>query len=632
MSSKTLLKNLLAAGVSALVSLSCVAMAACTNNGNNGPNDQQTGDTTGGDNTGDDTTGGDTTGGTNDDDTTGGDNTGGTTDDDTTGGTTGGDTTGGDNTGGTTDDDTTGGDTGDTPVTSTPLPEGNKIYLVGDSTVCDYSNNREKVYMPKYGYGEALADYMNCEASQVVNLAVSGESSLSFLTDDSGNYNTLKSSISTGDYLIIGFGHNDEKSEDSARYTDPTMSYTDSSLSYTDDKKTNGPSFQYTLYENYIKLAEEKGATPILCTPIVRYATDGVYDGNEIHDTDKGDYAEAIRTLGEATDTTVIDLTTITKNLYLSDNAAAQLFHKHTSYEKAADGTKTPTIIDKTHLSKYGAQRVAYELTRALLETDNTLRTHILTDAVVPSDPTVSINTSYTVSDYTAPDLTNLKALANIAATDTTSASTWYATVFGNGISKATDITTTYSNGTFTVTPSSDTKGKFHTTDGDGFGGAFMQISTSTNFTITVTATIKKVPASTNGQGGFGIMLRDDMFVNDYTQCPTSNFAAAGLLLGMDNKGSINFSRYEKTRVQANRGNISAAVGEVYTLTLQRQTQNVICTVVKDGGTPTVTTLRDYTFDTVDNEYMYICLFSNRGLVVEYSDIQYTYDGEAGIA
>ena len=168
MSSKTLLKKLLAAGVSALVALSCVAMAACTNNGNNGPNDQQTGDTTGGDNTGDDTTGGDTTGGTNDDDTTGGDNTGGNT-----------------------DDDTTGGDTGDTTVTSTPLPAGNKIYLVGDSTVCDYSNNREKVYMPKYGYGEALADYMNCEASQVVNLAVSGESSLSFLTDDSGNYNTL---------------------------------------------------------------------------------------------------------------------------------------------------------------------------------------------------------------------------------------------------------------------------------------------------------------------------------------------------------------------------------------------------------------------------------------------------------
>ena len=156
--------------------------------------------------------------------------------------------------------DKCGADTSSEPSdTSAPLPADKKIYVVGDSTVCSFNDN---YYLPRYGYGTQLTEYLNVQSNQVVNLAISGRSSLSFLTES--NYTTLKTSIAEGDYLIIGFGHNDEKSDDAARFTNPTKSYTD-------DTTANGPSFQYTLYENYVKLAKDKGATPILCTPIVRY-------------------------------------------------------------------------------------------------------------------------------------------------------------------------------------------------------------------------------------------------------------------------------------------------------------------------------------------------------------------------
>ena len=174
------------------------------------------------------------------------------------------------------------------------------VYLVGDSTVCAFD---DKYYYPRYGYGTQLAGYLATEAT-VVNLALSGRSSKSFITED--NYTTLKNSLKAGDYLLIGFGHNDEKSDDSARFTDASKDYTDPT------------SFGYHLYEYYIKLALDAGATPILCTPVVRAKTNDDYSGNEGHVTATGDYAQAIRDLGAALEVDVIDLTAITKAEYSS--------------------------------------------------------------------------------------------------------------------------------------------------------------------------------------------------------------------------------------------------------------------------------------------------------------------------
>ena len=79
-------------------------------------------------------------------------------------------------------------------------------------------------------------------------------------------------SMTSGDYLLVGFGHNDEKAED-GRYTDPNGAYT-----------TEG-SFANSLYENYVKPAQEKGVTVILCTPIVRRTATGEWSSSNLHIT-----------------------------------------------------------------------------------------------------------------------------------------------------------------------------------------------------------------------------------------------------------------------------------------------------------------------------------------------------------
>jgi len=129
------------------------------------------------------------------------------------------------------------------------------VYLVGDSTVCNYEMAKESGrYYPRNGYGMWFDDYLN-ENVTVNNLALSGRSSKSFIKEK--NYTTLKDNIKAGDYLVIGFGHNDQKTSLSY-YTNPAS------------EVIHDDSFKYYLYNYYVKLALDVGATPILCTPIIR--------------------------------------------------------------------------------------------------------------------------------------------------------------------------------------------------------------------------------------------------------------------------------------------------------------------------------------------------------------------------
>ena len=135
--------------------------------------------------------------------------------------------------------------------------------------------------MPRVGWGAALYLYFKDEL-RIMNLAISGTSSKSFRNTD--NYRTFIEGIQKGDFLIIGFGHNDEKRGDST-FT-----------SAKGDKDTDG-SFQNSLYNYYIKPAKEKGAFSILATPIARRDKDVEYGGDFVHVTSDGDYPEAIRSL-----------------------------------------------------------------------------------------------------------------------------------------------------------------------------------------------------------------------------------------------------------------------------------------------------------------------------------------------
>lgn len=518
--------------------------------------------------------------------------------------------------------------------TNISLPEDSKIYVVGDSTVCSFSDN---YYLPRYGYGTQLAQYLNVTESQVVNLALSGRSSKSFITET--NYTTLTNSIVEGDYLIIGFGHNDEKSDDSARFTDPDG---------TKDTETtdNGTSFKYVLYNYYVKMAKDKGATPILCTPIARYNSGGDYTGSSAHITDNGDYPAAIKALGTETDTTVIDLTALTVAEYSKDNASAIYYHAHTSYADDVktkpesgniyDGTETPSGIDKTHINMYGAKMVAYKFATALKDANCSLKDYVkvgITQPTKKTDYLAAINQDFVKVAYSSFDATKNTAIATTTTTNTiltgTTTVSWYKTAMGNiGGDSVNPFAISYDDDSskFAITVTGN-KGKF-SSDSDGFGAAFVQVDVNENFTATTHVKVTKVGANAAKQAGFGIMLRDDIYIDKRNDTLATNYVAAGVLTNNSTAPDVIWSRTSSTAITKSGNSTSAlAVDDEYDITLTRQGQVVTCTVTTSAGTTYSETYTDFDFVAVDSDYMYLCLFCNRDLGVEFSNVTFEYTG-----
>ena len=92
-----------------------------------------------------------------------------------------------------------------------------RLFVIGDSTVCLF--NDSTYFYPRYGYGTQLEKYLN--DFEVINLALSGRSSKSFKLEE--NYQILINSLQEGDYLLIGFGHNDEKYDDPIRFSSASL-------------------------------------------------------------------------------------------------------------------------------------------------------------------------------------------------------------------------------------------------------------------------------------------------------------------------------------------------------------------------------------------------------------------------
>lgn len=494
------------------------------------------------------------------------------------------------------------------PAQPAELPETN-LYLVGDSTVCGFA---DKYFYPRYGYGTQIGNYLN-EKVTVHNLALSGRSSKSFITEE--NYQTLVSNLKAGDYLIIAFGHNDEKSDDSARFTDATKDYTDPT------------SFGYYLYEYYIKLAQDVGATPILCTPIVRAASDNDYTGSEAHVTDNGDYRQAILDLGAAVNVPVVDLTAITRARYEELGfTEACLYHAVIAGQYDTDGVTVvanTATVDKTHLNIYGAKYVAYRLACELKNFDN-IGGYVLDEIIAPTVSDLTVNPDYVLTDYVAPDLDNYSAPSHFA----TISSGWYGTAFGDTGGNPQSAGNGYLaqetvEGVFQVGQSAGSnKGKFSSSS-DGFAFVFRQIAADQDFSLTVTARIIKT-ASTK-QAGFGLMLRDDVIIDqDSANSINTNFVAAGMLANSDTEMYILFDR-ENTKLTKGDNLFSPlyAVDETVTLTIERIGQSVTTTVVYNGQTYTKT-YYDFDFLARDTEYMYVGMFANRGTVVEYTDVVFT--------
>lgn len=238
----------------------------------------------------------------------------------------------------------------DEPTTSYE-PDGfqfsGKVYTVGDSTVCEYDSNTA-TSLNRYGWGMKLAEQYNNVT--VTNLALSGRSSRSFLSE--ANYTTLCSSIGSGDYLFIQFGHNDEKTDEATYPGLGTYPGLDQSTLDSNGMNSSGQySYEWILLNKYIKMAQSKGAVPVLVTPITRRGSDGTANYYQ-----HVDYQNAMIALGEQYNIPVIDMTALTTKLYtdLYNAGGASETAKLHCYSDTAQ-----TTIDNTHLSNAGAYKIA---------------------------------------------------------------------------------------------------------------------------------------------------------------------------------------------------------------------------------------------------------------------------------
>lgn len=483
------------------------------------------------------------------------------------------------------------------------------LWVVGDSTVSSF--NDTTYFYPRYGYGTQLGNFLSSKVT-VQNLALSGRSSKSFLSED--NYATLKSGMKNGDFLLIGFGHNDEKSDDEERFTDASKDTTDST------------SFKYSLYENYVKIAENAGTTPILCSPIVRWNKSNDYSGSSAHITSNGDYGKAVVELGTEKSVQVVDLTSLTKSLY-TELGADEARYFHAVAAGSSDTEPNFDTIDGTHINIYGANMVDYLIAKTIKDSDCALKPYIKSTAKPEKASTLVKNPDYKYVAYTTVDWSAYSPADNLK----TISEGWYGTGFGDcggdpSVSSNGYYATETSSGTFKVgqTETSSPKGKI-TSTADGIAFCFRQVPVSDNFKLTAKAKILTVAAAKN-QAGFGLMLRDDCYTPNKVAVST-NYVAAGLYASGTAETTVNFSR-ESTALKLTENKISALykADETAEFTIERTGQVVKVTTVY-GEKTYETTYTDFDFVAQDNAYMYVGMFGTRGTTAEFTEVTYEKTG-----
>ena len=472
------------------------------------------------------------------------------------------------------------------------------VYVVGDSTVCSFAPSG---YQPKCGYGTRLSRYL-AEGVKVVNLALSGRSSKSFLAEE--NYAVLKNSLSCGDFLVIAFGHNDEKREEE-RYTNPNPPYTCADTS-------RGLSFAYNLYANYICLARERGATPVLCTPIVRLSEEDDYSGVCGHITascggyDGGDYPAAIRALGRQTDVTVLDLTRATMERYLRlGHLSAARFHAFT-----ATSGGVPVGLDGTHLNRYGAAWTAYDWACLLAPSDCPLKKYLSPIVQPPAEEEYALaaDPAYAEPVYRPFDETMAAGLHFKLSPP------WFASVMGDfgGGEHIADFQIGGGNGAFAVGNLSTVPRGRISPSSDGFAAAFIRLPADANFRASAVCTVLSVGAECDGMTAFGMMLRDDIYADSYMPALASNYVAAG--------GGAPFCRCGGRLT----GYVPCAAreGMTFNLEIERVNQQIRASVNGEGRS-----WYDFDLSAVDAHSDYLCLFAARHVLVEFTSVRVDITG-----
>lgn len=162
------------------------------------------------------------------------------------------------------------------------------IFYAGDSTV---AQNSIRTY-PQTGIGQTLPLYLK-QLVTVHNHAINGRSTKSFI--DESRLAAIYNELRAGDFLLIQFGHNDEKVQDETRYTSPFGEYQEN-------------------LGKFINVARNRNAYPVLITPLYRRLFDS---SGTLSEHTHGEYPDAMKEVGARLQVPVIDLCEKSRQLLL---------------------------------------------------------------------------------------------------------------------------------------------------------------------------------------------------------------------------------------------------------------------------------------------------------------------------
>ena len=222
------------------------------------------------------------------------------------------------------------------------------IYLIGDSTVADYSleENYQTKKFPQVGWGQVFQPFFHKDSLKLVSnilgaakdvkiedRAKGGRSTRTFFQE--GRWASVYNLLQKGDVVMMQFGHNDASVEKTERYV-------------------NIEGYKEFL-RLFINQTKEKGAIPIVITPVARNYPwkDGKL--TNVH----GDYPQAAIDVAKELKVKYIDLNGLSMNFFSSkgqDYVTTNYFMNFETgkYPAFPDGQK-----DNTHFQTQGGIEVA---------------------------------------------------------------------------------------------------------------------------------------------------------------------------------------------------------------------------------------------------------------------------------
>jgi lysophospholipase L1-like esterase len=231
------------------------------------------------------------------------------------------------------------------------------VYIASDSTVQTYDSGN----YPQAGWGQTLYKYFagadsmvesattagysqsrkyELPSSIIENRALGGRSSKSFI--DEGKLDNILSSIKPGDYIFVQWGHND------ATYTRP-------------NRYVSSTDF-HTYIQEYIDGAKQRGATPVLVTPVPRYSfTNGVCN------ISFGEYRQVMLDMAAQQNIPVLDLGKAGAD-FLTAFGEAQSKSIFLQLDPGVYPNFPSGISDATHYQQYGAIKMSQLLAKLIKE------------------------------------------------------------------------------------------------------------------------------------------------------------------------------------------------------------------------------------------------------------------------